>query len=38
VYGMSMDMIVSLHQLVGNAIILTGQKEVTHQKNENQNH
>ena len=25
VYGMSMDMIVSLHQLVSNAIILTGQ-------------
>ena len=25
-YGMDMDMIVSVHQLVSNAIILTGQK------------
>ena len=24
-YGMDMDMIVSLHQLVSNAIVLTGQ-------------
>jgi Fe-S oxidoreductase len=38
VYGMSMDMIVSLHQLVSNAIVLTGQKEVSHQKNDDQNH
>jgi hypothetical protein len=26
-YGMKMDQIVSVHQLVSNAIVLTGQKE-----------
>jgi Fe-S oxidoreductase len=36
VYGMDMDMIVSLHQLVGTAIILTGQKKTIHQEIENQ--
>jgi Fe-S oxidoreductase len=38
VYGMSMDMIVSLHQLVSNAIVLTGQKEISHQKSDDQDH
>jgi Fe-S oxidoreductase len=38
VYGMSMDMILSLHQLVSNAIVLTGQKEISHAKNDGQDH
>jgi len=39
VYGMDMDMIVSLHQLVSNAIILTGQKkDIPHQEAKDPHH
>lgn len=38
VYSMDMDMIVSLHQRVSNAIILTRQREAPDEKNDDQHH